>query len=130
MMPPGFDFRGLNTFDELNLLLKYYQVDSSAVPIDADIASSKSIYFVGRFAKEEGNKWAIALKEVERRATAHGWGMVVLIGPRCVTSQNMPLLRHFRALVQEVRRTRYLRRCKRTLVQSYGPCTSYEPRST
>lgn len=99
MILPGIDLRGPKTFDELNLLLKYCRGHSSSVSIDVDDASSVSIDFVGWLEKEIFNKWAIPLEEVERRAAAHDWEMMVELGLRYVTSQDMPLFRHFRALV-------------------------------
>lgn len=79
-----FDFGGMTSLDDVNLLLRYYQIYSSADPMDVDDATPPEMEFEKWLKQAQDRVTKLPNNEVERKAAVGDLEMKVELGLRCV----------------------------------------------
>ena len=72
-----FDFGDVTSLDDVNVLLHYYQIYSSATPMDVDDPSPPTVEFAKWLKEVQDSVGKLPINEVERREGAGDLEMMV-----------------------------------------------------
>lgn len=81
-IPADFDFRDIQSPDEMNILMQYYQIYSSALPIDVDDPNPPDMVMIKCLTDAMDLVAKYSLQDLERKAAAGDWEARIELGLR------------------------------------------------